>query len=344
VRVFLTGSTGYLGGELLRQLTVGGHQIRALARSPSDLVPSGRLEFCVGDLSDRRRLAEQMQGCEAVFHSAAAVASWLKDRQEFYRTNHQGLLNVMAAFETAGARTLVYTSSFFALGCAEPPGSTEDSSPHGRQLHPYQHSKFLARQEARKALARGFPVVILYPGVIYGPGRRTSGNLVARLVTDFMAGGIPGLLGSGRQVWSYAYIEDVARAHVCAAERAASGGEFVLGGDNVRLADFFQTIARLTARRAPRLRIPAYVAVAAAAFELWTARLRGRAPLMTPATARMMCSSWACDSTKARRELGYGIRPLEEGLRETLRSMNIPIADCKLQNENTTPMMGRTHE
>jgi NAD+-dependent farnesol dehydrogenase len=331
VRVFLTGSTGYLGGELLRQLTADGHEIRALARFPRDLVPSRQLEICIGDLSDGNRLAEQMHGCQVVFHSAATVASWLKDEQEFYRTNHQGLLNIMAAFEKAGARTLVYTSSFFALGSAELPGLTEDCGQSELRLHPYQHSKLLARQEARKARAGGFPIVILYPGVIYGPGRTTQGNLVARLIADFMVGKVPGLLGSGRQVWSYAYIEDVARGHLCAVERAASGGEFVLGGDNVKLEDFFLTLARLVARRALRLHIPAPIAALAAAIELCVARFQGRMPQMTPATARMMCDSWACDSTKARRELGYRIRPLEEGLRETLKSMNIPTADCGLR-------------
>ncbi len=343
--VFLTGGTGYLGGTLLRQLLDAGYAVRALVRRAPAPLPAGEVEPVVGDLSDPDRLAGPMRGCAAVFHSAALVSCWARDRQDFYQTNVDGLRNVLRAAAAAGTGTVVYTSSFFALGPAELPGAREDSGAEptsgyglqpGRSLRwlggvcgtpPYLHSKFLARAEARQAKASGFPIVILYPGVIYGPGRRTAGNLVGRLVADFVSGRMSALLGNGRQIWSFAFIEDVARGHLRAMERAAGGGEFVLGGDNVSLRGFYEILARLSGRPAPRLRLPAVLGALAGALEFARARALGSIPAATPATVLAMYKSWACDSGRAQAELGYDCTPLEQGLRLTLDAMDVPTGE-----------------
>ncbi len=325
--VFLTGGTGFLGGEILRQLGAAGFHTRLLTRRAGAAEVLSNVEVVRGDLSDAGWLAGQMTGCRAVFHCAAMVASWARHKGEFYRTNLDGFLRVLEACRRSAVETLVYTSSFFALGPAQPPGASEDAlfPPLGR--HPYANSKLLARKAAREARAEGFPIVILYPGVIYGPGPRTQGNLVARLLAEFVAGRMPGLLGDGSQVWSYSHVEDVARGHLLAWERAPRGGEFVLGGDNVSLREFFALAARLTGKTAPRLKLPPWLGMLAGAAEFLLARLRGRAPNATPGSVRMMYESWACDSSRAQNEIGYRIRPLEQGLRQTLRFLDIKTLD-----------------
>ena len=167
--------------------------------------------------------------------------------------------------------------------------------------------------------------MILYPGVIYGPGKRTEGNIVVKLVSDFLAGKVPGILGDGRQVWSYAFVEDVARGHLLALRDSRGKGEYVLGGENVSFSDFFELLGRLAGKRAPRMRIPPVVAKLAGALEVGWAHISGRLPLMTPSTVSMMVESWACDSARAERELGYKCRPLRQGLAQTLEWMGIPI-------------------
>jgi farnesol dehydrogenase len=332
-QVFLTGGTGFLGGSVLQHLLSAGYQVRALARHPDLLQPHRKLEIISGDLSDGSRLADQMRGCDAAVHTAAMVSTWARDEEDFYRVNVGGFRNVREASRAAGLKTLVYTSTFLALEPTMPPGAAENSGLTEKKWHPYQHSKALARKEAREALASGFPIVILYPGVIYGPGRKTEGNIVVQLIADFLAGKIPGILGDGSQVWSYSYIDDIARGHLLALQGACGGGEFVLGGDNVAFADFFQTLARLTGRSAPRFKIPIPIAAALGGMETLLARALGRLPKMTPATVRMMGQSWACESGKARRELGYEPRSLEEGLRATLEWMEVPIKkESRIQN------------
>jgi farnesol dehydrogenase len=324
-KVFVTGGTGYLGGRLLQSLIAGGHQVRALLRKGAQLSAHPQVETVTGDLSDRSRLASQMRGCDAVFHAAALVAGWVPDESEFYRVNVAGLRNILMASEGAGVATVVYTSSFFALGPSSLPGANERAPLEGRKIHPYQHSKLEARREAIRALAAGFPIVVLYPGIIYGPGKRTPGNLVTAIVEDFARGRTPGLLGDGSQVWSYAYIDDVARGHLLALSMSPKGGEYVLGGENVSLRDFFSVLSALTGKSAPRLRIPLAAGMAAGGLQAIVDRLRGRAPSMTPSSVRMMYESWACDSTKAEAGLGYRPRPLRDGLIATLRDMQIPL-------------------
>src|SRR5207247_6652935 len=155
----------------------------------------------------------------------------------------------LTAFTETAADVLLYSSTFFSVGPALLPGAGESSGLSSRKWHPYQHSKFLARMEARKARASVDPLVILYPGVIYGPGKRTQGNLVVQIIADFLAGRVPALLGDGSQIWSYAYVQDVARGHMSALRKCKSGGEFVLGGDNVSLRCFFATLVWLVGNR-----------------------------------------------------------------------------------------------
>lgn len=326
-RIFLTGGTGYLGGAILARLLEDGHGLRLLVRKTPIISASPMLETVSGDLSDVDHLAAHMQGCDAAIHSAALVTSWARDSAEFYRTNVQGLANVITAAKKSGIGTLIYTSSLFALGPAGLPGAKEDTALAPRQIHPYQHSKMVARQIAQRARADGFPIVILYPGVIYGPGKKSEGNMISQLIMDFMGGKVPGLLGRGKPIWSFAYIRDVAQGHALALEHCPVGGEFILGGPNISLRDFFEVLGRLTGREIPKWKIPTGIGMILGALEFGLARLRNRQPRITPATVRMMCNDWACDSSRACTELGYSQTPLQEGLRETLRALKIPVKD-----------------
>jgi farnesol dehydrogenase len=138
-----------------------------------------------------------------------------------------------------------------------------------------------------------------------------------------MAGKVPGLLGDGSQVWSYSFVEDVARGHLLAWRKSPSGGEFVLGGENRTLREFFSILGKLVDRPAPALRIPAPVGALAGGIGFVLDRLRRRVPTMTPSSVRLMYESWALDSSRAQSALGYTRRSLEDGLLRTLESMQI---------------------
>jgi farnesol dehydrogenase len=199
---------------------------------------------------------------------------------------------------------MVYTSSFLAL----PPSG----APAPGRWNDYQRTKVLADELASRAVADGAPVIRVYPGVIYGPGALTEGNLIGTMVSDHLRGTLPGIVGADC-VWSYAWVDDVARAHVAAVERGRPGGRYRLGGENRPQMRVFELVRELTGRALPR-RLPAWMAVGVGAFEEVRARLTGRPPLLTAGTVKVLTQDWAMDSSVAVDELRYCIKPLEDGM------------------------------
>ena len=320
MKVLVTGATGFLGRSVARRLAARGHSLRLLTRRATNLaeLPPDS-EAAIGDVTDAASFVRAAEGCDAVLHLAALVKLWVPDPERFHATNVGGFENALAAAQAAGAR-LVYTSSFIALGPSGP-GAHDASRPHPGPpfRNAYERTKALADAAARAAAERGGDVVILYPGVIYGPGEMTEGNLVVRMIADHMNGRLPGLVGPGDRRWSYAYVEDVAEGHALALEKGKAGDRFVLGGENATLRHFFELLQEIAGTKPPRLQIPYAVAsVVGRAQWLW-AELTGHPPQLTHGEVAVFREEWACDSSKAVSELGYEWRPLAEGLRETVR-------------------------
>ncbi|HEX5759269.1 MAG TPA: NAD-dependent epimerase/dehydratase family protein [Thermoanaerobaculia bacterium] len=324
MRVLVTGGTGFLGRRLIAEL-LPRHAVRALvrpraaARAP---LPDG-VETAPGDVADRESLARVAAGCDAIVH-AAALVKILAPRAEFARINVGGLENALAAARAAGVGKLVYVSSFIALGPSErAPGGVLDEGADTFSDRPwinaYEETKTLADRVARRAIAAGEPVAVVYPGVIYGPGEMTEGNLVVRHLLDLLHRRLPALVGRPERRWSYAYVDDVARGVAAALERGASGGRWVLGGDNVTLGEFYATVERLSGVPVPRRRMPDGLAKAAGALQKGWARLRGGTPQLTPDLVEVYRHDWAYSSARAEAELGYRRRPLAAGLGATLR-------------------------
>jgi farnesol dehydrogenase len=154
--------------------------------------------------------------------------------------------------------------------------------------------------------------------VIYGPGELTDANLVVKLAADHLNGRVPGIVGPGDRLWSYAYVDDVARGHVAALERGRSGERYFLCGENVSMNGFFERLQRLTGKRPPRLHIPYAAATFTGALMYLWAELTGQPPQLTHEVVGVFREHWAYSSAKAERELGYAPISLEEGLRRTL--------------------------
>jgi farnesol dehydrogenase len=317
--VLLTGGTGFLGKNVARRLHAAGHTLRLIAREHSDLsgLPEP-VEVVRGDVTDLASLEGAARGCSAVFHMAALVKMWVPERERFDQVNVGGLRNVLAAARGAGAR-LVYTSSFIAIGPAGPePVDERRVHPGGRYRNDYERTKALADGIARDAAAAGQDVVMLYPGVVYGPGDMTDGNLVVKMVADHLCGRFPGIIGPGDRVWSYAFVDDVAAGHVAALERGRSGERYFLCGPNVSMNELFACLHEVAGAPVPRRHIP-YAAASALGWALYAwAELTGHDPLLTHEVVNVFREHWAYASTKAESELGYRPTALAEGLRRTV--------------------------
>jgi farnesol dehydrogenase len=322
MKVLLTGGTGFLGRHVVSELAPR-HTLRLLVRrgSSRERFPAG-VELVEGDVTDRESLKRAVAGCDAVVH-AAALVKILAPREQFERINVGGLENVLAAAEEAGTvARIVYVSTFMALGPTEGgPGGVLDESAEPRDrvwINDYERTKTLSDRLARRAAAGGAPLDVVYPGVIYGPGELTEGNIVVRHVLDLVKGRLPALLGKPERRWNYVFVDDVARGIALVLESPAPPGRrFVLGGENVTQADFYATVGRLTGAKIPSLRLPDAIAKATGALQKGWAQLRGTTPQLTPDLVEVYRHDWAYSSSKAEKELGYRSRTLAEGLGAT---------------------------
>ena len=309
MKVLVTGGTGYLGRALVTALAARGHDVVVFARSASRSgLPGAAVD---GDIRDRDALERAAAGCDAISHSAALVSIWRRRRDDFDEINVGGLRNVLAVAAARAVTRIVYTSSFLAL----PP--RDRTRP--LETNDYQRTKVAADRVADAAVQEGSPLVRVYPGVIYGPGSFTEGNLVGRLIADHLKHRLPGLIGPENR-WSYAYADDVAVGHCAALERGRAGGRYLLGGENVPQSRVFEIVESLTGRRLP-MRIPFPVADLLGAAEELRVSLFGGTPLVTRGAVEIFRHDWSLDSGHAARDLCYTITPLAEGSARTVASI-----------------------
>jgi dihydroflavonol-4-reductase len=311
MRVLVTGGTGYVGAAIVRALHARGHVPVVFARRAS----AARLPgvACDGDVRDRQALVAAADGADAVVHAAALVSIWRPDPREFDAINVFGLRNVIDVAIARGLARMVYVSSFMAL---PPVGERRPI-----EANDYQRTKVRALEVARAAAAGGAPIVITFPGVVYGPGAATEGNLVGRLVRDHLQGTLPGIVGGGRQ-WSFAYVDDVARSHVAAVERPDVRGEFVLGGENAPQRRLFEVVRQRTGRPAPR-QIPWPLAATAAAGCELASKWTKHPPLLTRGAVKIFRYDWSLNSARSVAELSHRIRPLDDGISAVLEAENL---------------------
>lgn len=309
MKVFVTGGTGYLGRAIVHALAARGHDVIVFGRSATRRTVGTRA--IDGDIRDADAVARGAAGCEAICHSAALVSIWRRRRQDFDDVNVGGLRNILAAAQAHRIPRVLYTSSFLAL----PPRDANVRL----EANDYQRTKVAADLAADDVVRNGGPLIRVYPGVIYGPGSLTEGNLVGRLIADHLRGRLPGLVGPERP-WSYAYVDDVAAGHCAALERGAIGGRYILGGENAPQRRVFEIVQQLTGRRLP-MRIPFPVASALGAAEELRVSLFGGTPLITRGAVDIFRHDWSLDSSGSIQDLGYAITPLAEGVRRTVESI-----------------------
>jgi farnesol dehydrogenase len=256
-----------------------------------------------------------------VFHVAAYVQTWTKNKQIFDDINVTGLINSVEAAKKVGIEKFIYTSSFMALGPSPKGGIiNEDSDRITSRLHnDYERTKYLGLLEAGKIAETGFPIVTVHPTVIYGPGPLTSGNLVGKTIMDLINGKIPGVIGSGRQLWNYAHVNDVCKGHILAAEKGKPGERYILGGENISISDFMKLVGDMAGVEIPRRHLPIWLLFMVGAAQETIAFMGGKLPDMTRGIAGIYALNWAYSSEKAEKELGYSPISLKKGLEETVK-------------------------
>jgi len=330
-RVFVTGGTGFIGTRLVEALIARGQAVRVLSR-PADPKPPpgldgpqhglwrhGRVELVRGEIGDRDLLVRAMEGCSRVFHLAAYAKNWAPNPQTYFDVNVQGVRNVFDAAAESGVERVVWTSTVMTFGPTPPGVVADENSPRitDRYYTAYERTKTIAEAEALRRAQEGFPVVIVNPTRVYGPGHLTEGNALARLIDDYDRGKVPVLLNRGVNVGNYVLVDDVVEGHVLAMEKGRVGQRYILGGENVSLRQFFRIVDQVSGKRHRQLPIFKVLPLLFAVCQEKRAQWFGVYPRITPGWVRAFLADWAHSSEKARRELGYRPTPLVEGMRIT---------------------------
>ena len=316
----VTGATGFLGSALARELINDGRTIKLLVRKKTDTrnIDDLDCEVAYGDLRDQDSLKSALAGCNTLYHTAAYYSLWSRDKKMIYDINVQGTRNVLESALELGVEKVIYTST---VGCI---GLSEDGSPtnEGHTMDPgtlcndYKISKYEAEQVALEMFGRGLPLVIVNPSTPVGP-RDIKPTPTGKIILDFMNSKMPAYIDTGLNLID---VTDCARGHILAEEKGRPGERYILGNKNMSLKEILLSLEVFTGLKAPRIKMPYWVAYAAGLACEWASNTITHQPPAVPLAGVKMAKYFMYfDSSKAVRELGLPQNPVEDALEQAVR-------------------------
>ena len=318
MKVLVTGATGFIGGNLARKLAAQGHQVKALARPGSNTltIDSTGVGVVPGDILDADSVDRGLQGCQWVFHCAAAYTFWSKNPEDIYRANVEGTAIVLDAAERAGVERVIYTSTVGTIGLpAAGLGNECTEMPAAQLVGNYKKSKYQAEQIALKKAGQGLPLVVVNPTAAVGPWD-VKPTPTGRIVLDYLRGRMPAYVDTGL---NWVDVADVAEGHILAAEKGKVGQRYILGKQNLTLKAIFELLEGITGRKAPRTKIPRWLALGAGYFDqLVEGQLLSREPRIPLEGLRSAKKPMYISCEKAIHELGLPQSPVERALAESV--------------------------
>jgi dihydroflavonol-4-reductase len=320
MKCFVTGASGFIGANLVHELVAHGHRVKALVRAESDLRGLAGAEFqrVTGDVLDRQLPEREMAGCDWCFHVAASYHLWLRDYAPMYAANVEGTRNILEAAGKAGCGKIIYTSTVGCIGLPEKTGGkftpTDETAPvsEAQMSNHYKRSKWQAEQVALELARKGMPIVIVNPTAPVGP-RDVKPTPTGQVIVDFLNRKLPAYLDTGL---NWVDVRDVAMGHMLAAEKGRIGERYILGNaqGNWTMQEMLAALEGITGIPAPKMKIPHWVALAAAHVEEKISRFTGKPPRAPLAGVRMARYKMWFDPGKAIRELGLPQTPPKQAL------------------------------
>ena len=315
----MTGGTGFIGSRVVKRLRDRGDEVVVLARRPEKAAGLDA-EIVAGDLGDADAIRRGVEGCQAVFHIAAdyRVGMPKSKREQMYDANVRGTERVLDAAASAGVDRIVYVSTVNVFGNTN--GRTVDET-YSRDeadgfVSYYDETKYRAHRLAQERAAQGAPVVIVQPGLVYGPGDRA---IVGQLIEQASTGKMPAKpfpeLG-----YNAAFVDDVADGILLAHDKGRLGESYVLGGEITTQGELIEKAARIGGEKPPRMTVPPLVLKAMIPVGRFVGPAMGLPPNFREMISAAHNVTYLARDDKARQELGYQPRDLETGLRETIKA------------------------
>ena len=314
--VLVTGGTGFVGSNLALALLHRGCHVRILRRPNSNLhaIGDADVEHCLGDVRDEASLSRAMKGCDTVFHTAAIVSYWRREREEMYEVNINGTRNIVRACLLHGVEKLVHTSSIAAIGFRRNGGEADEDNEFNWEQYDvgYRISKHRAEQEILRGVKLGLAAVIVNPSVIIGPrdihfhGGQIVRDVYRKRVFYYIQGGI-----------NVVSVEDVVNGHLQAARRGRTGERYILSGENLTHREIFSITAEEVGGIPPFFRLPLIIARTVGVGAEVLGEIAGGRPWITREllAGAGLFNYYTC--RKAEQELRYSHTSFREAVRRT---------------------------
>lgn len=315
MQVAVTGASGLIGNVVCRLLMERGHSVRALYKADHRALKDLPLERVQGDVLVKQDLLRLLEGCDVVVNCAAIISVHGDPTGLVYRTNTEGPRNVRAAAVAQGVKRLLHVSSVHAVTELPHSQAYAETRPYNTaSRHVYDRSKAMGEQVLFAEHGKdALELVVLRPSAVVGPFDAKPSMMGAALL-DFYHGKVPVLPPGG---YDLVDVRDVARSIVEAIHKGRNGEVYLLSGKYYSMKELAQAIARVTGKRMPQRVLPRALLNALLPFVALHGRITRTAPRFNRASIDALVNGHPnMDSTKARRELGHSIRPLDETLRD----------------------------
>ncbi|MBI9049415.1 MAG: NAD-dependent epimerase/dehydratase family protein [Anaerolineaceae bacterium] len=317
MKVFITGATGFIGGHVAKKLLEQGYQVVALVRNPHKAVELDALgaQLVIGDIRDKESMRKGMQGADQVYHIAAWYKVGSKDRATAEAINIQGTRNVMELIKELEIPRCVYTSTIAVHSNTYGHVVDETYRFKGKHLSIYDETKWKAHYNVVEPMVKeGLPVITVMPGVVYGPGDTSA---IGETFLSYLNGKLPIVPRGTAYNWSH--VDDIAEGHLLAMEKGKTGECYHLTGPAYYMEPVLKMAEEITGVPAPKLIVHGGLLKLAIPFMAFLGLMVNLPPTFTAEGLRIVANvTYLADSGKARKELGFTTRPLEEGLKETL--------------------------
>ena len=299
MKALVTGANGFVGYWVAKELVNAGFEVRALVRSePTAHLKQLEMEIVQGDLCDGSSLAIALKGCDYLFHVAAHYTLWERDPKLFYEVNVEGTKRLFSLAQKQNIQKIVYTSSVAAIKLSLD-GTPVDETSEARLsdiVGHYKKSKFLAEQAVLEMAQHGLPVIIVNPSTPVG-AYDIKPTPTGKIIVDFLKGKMPAYVDTGLNLVA---VEDVAKGHLLAAEKGEFGKRYILGNKNLELIEIFRILEKISGVKAPKIKMPYWIAYSAGAVsEIW-AKLSDTAPAIPLDGVRMSRKRMFFESSRAK--------------------------------------------
>jgi dihydroflavonol-4-reductase len=311
--ILVTGASGFLGSELVKQLVANGESVRIIVRPSSDISHlasiKDKIEIMEGDILDVPSLEIAMDGIEKIYHSAAVIGYDDSFYDNMYKCNIEGTANVVNVALTKGIKKLLHVSSIAAIG-GKPNDliSEETKWEKNEWTTHYGITKMLAEREVWRAEQEGLEVVIVNPGIILGSS--SNENKATMRVFKRIASGKMPFCSNGTN--GFIDVRDVAKICIQLMNSPIHSERFILINQNLSFKAYFEHIAKRLNVQPPKRALNKTLGNVFLFADWMASTLSRRKRSFTKEIFKVSMEHFEYSNEKIKRQLDYTFIPFDE--------------------------------